>query len=142
MLTPVFGLLKLSIPEFSRDNVKVFLVNGEYIRTNSGKGKDLFDDGISFTEGGNPFRYNWVPKTDTTIEIWLDLCEASMEIPFTLIHESHESYLMLKGMDYDSAHDATNLVEIEARQHCDKVPDMLKQELDRLNKTLSGGANG
>ena len=139
MLTSIMGLQKLYQPDLSNESVKVYLVNGEYIRTNL---KNEFDDGISFTEGGNPFRYTWVPRTVNTIEIWLDLCEASMEIPFTLIHESHESYLMLKGMDYDSAHDATNLVEIEARQHCDKVPDMLKQELDRLNKTLSGGANG
>ena len=139
MLTSSFGLMKLTIPEFSNESVKTFLVNGEYIRTNSGK---EFDDGISFTEGGNPFRYTWVPRTDKTIEIWLDLCEATMEVPFTLIHELHESYLMLKGMDYDSAHDATNLVEVEARQNCDKVPDILKFELDRLNKTLSGGTNG
>jgi hypothetical protein len=41
-------------------------------------------------------------------------------------------------MDYEPAHDATNLVETEARQNCDKVPDMMKFEFDRLNALLGG----
>jgi hypothetical protein len=34
MLTPVVGLMKLYLPDWSNESVKVYLVNGEYIRSN------------------------------------------------------------------------------------------------------------
>ena len=134
MLTPILGLMKLSLPDWSSETVKVYLVNGECVRTNT-DGK--FEDGISFTEGGNPYRYKFVPQG----EIWLDLCEATAELPFTLIHELHESYLMAGGMDYDPAHDATNLVESYARNHLTEVPDLMKTELLKLTERLKERTN-
>ena len=123
MLTPFIGLNKLYLPDWSSELFKTYLVNGEYIRSNL---KDEFSDGIAFTEGGNGYRYEWIPKD----EIWLDLCEATNELSFTLIHELHERYLMgHNGMDYDSAHDASNIAEMEARHNPEKVPQILADEI-------------
>jgi hypothetical protein len=115
-------MLKLFIPEWSTESVKTYLVDGAYVRTN------LLPNGIAFTEGGNGYVYDYISMK----EIWIDLYEASTEMLFTLIHELHERYLMGHNyMDYEAAHEAANILELEARRNPDKVESIMAQELER-----------
>ena len=96
-------------------DLKVWVVDGDYIRDN------IF---IDFTEGGNPERYDFVPKG----EVWIDNRNES-EALFILLHELHEMALMRDGgLQYDPAHEQANIVEQEARDNPDKLPDLLAAE--------------
>ena len=109
-------LTSYSIP----DKLAVFLVDGKYVRDN------IFPD---FTEGGHSEVYNFIPAT----EIWIDFDISAEEIKAVLLHELHEYCLMLlEGMDYDTAHDAANVIEQEGRHNPDKVDELIQAELNKL----------
>ena len=87
------------IPIGSRGAINVFIVDGEYIRTNlyidfvSG-GHDLVygkDGEIVNDKGVKPF----IPDN----EIWLDFDLAESEVGFVLLHELYERDKMSKGMN-------------------------------------------
>jgi hypothetical protein len=94
--------------------VAAWIVDGTFVRDT------IF---IDFTEGGNPERYDFIPKG----EIWIDNANEA-EAGFILLHELHESALMAGGMSYDKAHDAANVKESEARDDPGKLVQFLEEE--------------
>lgn len=87
---------------FSLGNVKVFIVDGEFVR-------EVFD--IDFTEGGNSKAYSWIPQN----EIWVDNDVDKKEQRFVIIHEYTEVMLMNRGYSYPDAHQVALKAEIDAR---------------------------
>ena len=71
--------------------ITAWLVNGEVVR-------DHYY--VPFIEGGNHGRYAWIPAN----EVWLEYTMHPDELPFILIHECVERYLMrVFGWKYDRA---------------------------------------
>lgn len=56
----------------------------------------------SFTMGGHPEVYSFIPKG----EIWIDSALNEREAHLSAMHEYVEFCLMLKGVSYDDAHEA------------------------------------
>lgn len=109
------------------DGTKIFLVDGELIR-------DLFK--TDFIEGGNEKAYSWVPKG----EIWLEDNLSPKELPYILLHEYTERWLMKnKNMNYDKAHKLASKVEFNNRNkplEINKINDSyIKDELRKINLT-------
>jgi hypothetical protein len=79
--------------------LSLVLVNGTYVR-------DHHDS--DFSQGGNGYRYRFVPKG----EIWID-CEIDPdEWPLIAFHECQEAWHMKHlGWSYDRAHDAAKKLE-------------------------------
>ena len=83
--------------------LQVILVDGTYVR-------DHFDS--DFSQGGNGFRYDFIPKE----EIWVDQEINRKEWGDIIFHECEEVERMKKGMDYDHAHDEAKALE-DRRRH-------------------------
>jgi hypothetical protein len=81
----------------------VYLVNGTYIRNH-------FDS--DFSQGGNGFRYRWIPRR----EIWIDDQINPEDHPFIIFHECEEVELMRSGMSYDRAHNIAKRREDKLRR--------------------------
>ena len=85
--------------------------------------------------------YNFIPKN----EIWIDDDLYKKEIPFVLIHELHERWLMSKGWKYDSgagtslmckkepksAHFSAEELEFKCRKNPKIVKKILLREIKR-----------
>jgi hypothetical protein len=82
---------------------KVFLVDGNHVR-------DTMDP--TFIQGGNEFRYDFVPKN----ELWIDWNMPEEEHPYILFHEHYESLKMKAGWSYERAHDAAKRAENKLRR--------------------------
>jgi len=92
----------------SIDDIKVFLVNGDEVKT-----KYFMD----FVEGGNGMVYgvkhdetqpNYIPKDEMWVDADLELCS----FPYVLLHEAVEMSLMAnEDLKYDKAHAKANGVE-------------------------------
>jgi hypothetical protein len=82
---------------------KIFLVNGTLVR-------NVHDS--DFSQGGNGYRYRWIPKS----EIWIDAAIPEDEWNFIVGHECQESELMKGGMSYDKAHDVAKRAEDRKRR--------------------------
>ena len=83
--------------------ITVWLVNGETVR-------DRYY--VPFIEGGNHGRYKFVPVN----EVWLEYTMHPDELPFILVHECVERYLMLvHGWKYARAHNFASDVEYGCR---------------------------
>jgi hypothetical protein len=89
----------------------VLLVDGEAVR-------NKFD--VEFTEGGNGYRYEFIPKN----EIWIEKDLDADERIDTLGHEWFEVKLMKKGETYDQAHQQASHFEEKMRKN-----DAFRQEL-------------
>jgi hypothetical protein len=76
----------------------IMLVDGTHVR-------NKFDS--DFSQGGNGYAYDFVPKD----EIWIDEQIDPIEWPFIAFHECEEADLMEKGMPYDKAHDKVKYAE-------------------------------
>jgi hypothetical protein len=81
--------------------IKIYLVNGEKIKLKH----------IEFVEGGNGYRYNWIPKN----EIWIDEVFKGRQRQAIILHEITEVRKMKKGMSYEKAHKFSNEVEKKYR---------------------------
>lgn len=119
------------------ENLKIWLVRGDLVRS-------LFF--VDFAQGGHYFVYKFVPQE----EVWIDDDLYYKEIPYVLIHELHERYLMSKGWPYDpggvgiftrkgdikgrSAH--FNAEDVESK--CRKNPRLIRRTLIKeINKNES-----
>ena len=68
---------------------------------------------VDFTEGGNGFRYDWIPKN----QIYIDDAIVPEEYQPTIIHEVAESLWMRdQGWAYEPAHEQANIAEKRFRQ--------------------------
>lgn len=76
-----------------RDGYNIYVVDGNYIRTN---------ENIEFTNFGHHFRFPFIPVN----EIWLDeeYGDGNERTPYT-VHAIIEAEAMKKGMPYDKAYD-------------------------------------
>ena len=83
---------------------KIFLVDGFHVR-------NTFDS--DFSQGGNGYRYKWIPKK----EIWIDACLSPEEMDFVIYHECVECEFMLKDGDtYYRAHNRAKYREDQLRR--------------------------
>jgi hypothetical protein len=82
--------------------LNIFLVDGELVRNT------ISDD---FTLAGHGLVYDYIPKD----EVWLESTIKEHEIPIILVHEMLERVVMHGGIDYDSAHELANDIEILCR---------------------------
>lgn len=125
-------------------NLKIWIVRGDLVRS-------LYF--LDYTEGGHDKVYKFVPKN----EVWIDDDVYKKEIPFVLVHELHERYLMSKGWVYDSegigvftrkarkgtksAHFAAEKLETWCRNHPKKVKDALIKEINNNEKFIKASNN-
>lgn len=82
---------------------KVFLVNGEFIRSN------LEPD---FTMGSHHFVSDYIPEG----EIWIDDRLSDKDRLSLIHHEIHETKLMKKGLSYEEAHASATRSEMRFRR--------------------------
>ena len=76
----------------------IMLVDGTHVRNKHDS---------DFSQGGNGYAYDFVPKD----EIWIDEQIDPVEWPFIAFHECEEAELMEGGMSYDKAHDKVKYAE-------------------------------
>ncbi len=63
---------------------------------------------MDFVEGGNGFRYDFIPKD----EIWIDKNINSEDWKFIALHEFSASWMMhYMDLSYNNAHDKANVKE-------------------------------
>lgn len=95
---------KKSMGEACPHGDEIFLVDGPYVR-------NTFSSDM--VQGDNHYHSpKFVPKG----ELWIDDSMPTSERPFVAFHECHESDLMSKGMDYESAHDRAKALEDKYRK--------------------------
>lgn len=101
-------------------NIKVFKVDGNYIRTNVDP---------DWNQGGHSEVYDYVPKN----EIWIERMRSPEEEKFTLIHELAEYEKMREKMPYTDAHTTVaNVLEREARLNPQRVDYDLEKQLSKF----------
>lgn len=83
--------------------LRIYLVDGNHVRENMDP---------TFIEGGNEFRYDFVPKN----QLWIDWHMPEAEHPYILLHECFESEKMRDGWSYDRAHNAAKRAENKLRR--------------------------
>lgn len=83
------------------EGLKIYLVPGERIKLSH----------IEFVEGGNGYRYKWIPKN----EIWIDNVFKGKNLQAIIKHEVFEVKKMAKGMSYEKAHGLANKEEKKYR---------------------------
>jgi len=100
------------------DVLDLWIVNGEVVR-------GLYF--IDFTEGGHHFVYKFVPVS----EVWIDGDLSQEEMPYVILHELHERYLMSQGMDYGHAHASSSAIEYACRHTPSLLNEKLAEELKK-----------
>jgi|GEM_PF-730731 len=110
---------KKLIVTYASGKIKVWLVDGKYIRTNID---------IDFTTGGNPKVYKYIPLD----EIWIDDQIHPDEINFDIFHEMYESLMIVKGKSYNKAHGNTNKLELKFRKQGSVPTNVLTKLGERL----------
>lgn len=99
------------------DNIDIYLVDGDYIR-------DELD--IDFSLGGHHLVYSCIPED----EIWVEILPNKKDILMTAIHEAYELSIMKLGkLDYNQAHEYSNLIEQLVR---DKLKDLSNNGFEKL----------
>jgi hypothetical protein len=94
---------KVPTGERCEHGLEIFLVDGTHVR-------DTWDS--SFIQGGNEFRYDFVPKN----ELWVEASIPDDEKTFVLFHECFETEKMRQGWGYDRAHAAAKRAENKMRR--------------------------
>jgi len=115
-----FKLAKVELP--LEINVKVWIVNGGYVRDN-------IPGGLEFIVGGHGYVYDFIPKD----EIWMDDDAAEDEFIYDLMHEFYERPLMKAGYEYSVAHERASEFELIARKDPSKA---LSQLLIAMKKNV------
>ena len=115
---------KRFLKKLSRE-IQVWIVRGDLVRS-------LFF--VDFTQGGHDKVYDFIPKG----EVWIDDDVYYKEIPFILIHELHERYLVMKDKTsknmkeaYEKAHVKANELEYYCRHHPKEIGKILRREIKR-----------
>ena len=106
---------------------KLVLVDGTYVR-------NQFDS--DFSQGGNGFRYRFVPKG----EIWIDADINPEEHAFIAFHECQEIERMRTGMSYSRAHDQAKHLEDTFRHHANQETPMPSKSKKSKHPKLRGRA--
>ena len=93
---------KIASLEACPHGLEILLVDGTYVRNH-------YDS--DFSQGGNGYRYKWIPKD----QIWIDWQISAVERPFIAFHECHEAMLIKRGKSYGRAHDEAKRLEDQHR---------------------------
>lgn len=93
---------RISSLEACPHGLEIILVDGTFVRNH-------YDS--DFSQGGNGYRYEFVPKG----EIWIDCQISEAEWPLIAFHECREAELMRRGWSYSRAHDEAKRLEDQIR---------------------------
>lgn len=85
--------------EWSVPDLKIWVVDGKIVR-------ETFE--MDYTTGGHDKVYDYFIPAN---EIWIDSSNSPDELPFVVLHEVYERWLMCNGLDYDTAHGFANKFE-------------------------------
>jgi hypothetical protein len=121
-------LQKVELPQYRYGRIKVYLVNGDYIRTRYADESIGDRDGVDFCLGGHHFVY-WklIPNKN---EIWIERNLLPSDRKAVILHEMTERRKMESGMEYSEAHnDYANPPEIVARTNPHLIDKMIKDEM-------------
>ena len=123
-------MLKLKIADYCSQNLNTHFVDGGHIRDNIW---------IDFTEGGNGYRYDFVP----TKEIWIGGVHI-IEAPYIFIHEITEiTYAIENGLDimkesdYSKAHEYASKSELAARQSPNTVDKIIYEAVRDYERIIA-----
>ena len=103
---------KIKPLDLSGSWLQAWLVDGTHIR-------DTLS--IEFIGGGHHYVYPWIPEN----EIWIEVSVPDADRDAFLVHELHERALMLRGMEYDAAHEMANQLEKHVRENPGSLPGAL-----------------
>ncbi len=121
------GLQKIEMPQYKSGDVRVYSVNGNYIRTEMSK---EHPSAIEWTMGGHWLVYDYVPKN----EVWIDNQLQGLDKGATVEHELKEVDAMIHGKDYASAHsEVANPAELKVRHN----PEVLEGELEEAREEVA-----
>jgi hypothetical protein len=110
-------MLKKLWKQYPKQGIKVFLVDGRYIRDNIG---------VSFGIGGHSRAYDFIPKG----EIWLEKSLDPKERDAILIHELYERKRMMQNKwNYLQAHHAATIAEWHIRKNPQKTASKIREVL-------------
>jgi len=112
------AVYKKILKKYGNNNCEVWIVNGEFVR-------DFFF--LDFTEGGHDRVYSFIPKN----EIWIDDDLSRKELKYVLLHEVYERNLMVKGVNYNSAHKKALEIELKYRNNPKLLNFTLKDEFNK-----------
>lgn len=95
---------KVKSIELANSSLVVWLVDGTRIR-----------DSIAtdFIGGGHHYVYAWIPEN----EIWVEVSTPAADRDAFIVHELHERALMLRGMEYEAAHEMATQLEKHVREN-------------------------
>ena len=123
-------MLKLKIADYCSQNLTTYLVDGEAIRDNTW---------IDFTEGGNGYRYDFVPVK----EIWIGGVHI-VEAPYIFIHEISEiTFAIENGLDitneenYSKDHEYANSQELALRRAPNTADTVIKEAMKDFERIIA-----
>lgn len=92
------------------DNIKVYLIDAEHVRTNID---------IDYTMGGHGYIYpNYIPED----EVWIDDRMNELDINATIVHELDErKHMKTYDWNYSKAHDHASKRELVIRKRLEKI---------------------
>jgi hypothetical protein len=98
---------KRSLGQKCPHGLHLVAVDGTYVR-------NRWDS--DYVQGGNGFRYRFVPKG----ELWIDWATPKSEWEFVFFHECYETERMRAGLSYERAHMGAKRLENKARRRVSK----------------------
>jgi len=126
------GLNKKLLPEYSTDDVKVYSVNGEFVRRRFGAQEIGDRKGIDFVAGGHSGVY-W--KLIPEDEVWIEENLTPEDAEATVMHELNErNDMLLHGKDYSEAHDLASEEEMKVRQNPELADDYILREIEEYRE--------
>ena len=102
--------------------LELVLVDGTHVR-------NTYDS--DFVQGGNGFRYRFVPRG----ELWVEVLIPAEERPLVAFHECYETELMRGGMDYEHAHTRAKLREDRFRHQSSPPAANLRARARQLEQS-------
>ena len=117
------------IEDWSLPELKIWIVDGKSVRETYS---------LEFIDGGHDLVY---PEFIPPNEVWLDSSNSPDELPFNVFHEVYERWLMLQGLQYDTAHEYANKLEKMLRDKGDigltsqVIKNFVKRNVE-LNQTI------
>lgn len=106
--------------------LKVWLVDGTRIR-------DTIS--IEFIGGGHHYVYPWIPEN----EVWIEVSVPDADRDSFLVHELHERALMIRGMEYELAHEMANQLEKHVRENPDALAGALTSVIAQNERLPADG---
>ncbi len=118
---------KMELPEYGAGRVRVYDVNGAYVRSVISK---KYPEAVNFTQGSHWLVADYIPEN----EIWIDRAIQGQDHDATIVHELNEVPAMYKGMPYEEAHEeVANPAELEVRHDTSKMPEIIEETREQYD---------